>query len=132
MLIVVFIVLVLSIANLLRIGVMLIGGDIYDIRRHRLVQNGSSRPALGRSSRPLVTVLVPAHNEELTLRRNLESIARSSYRNIEVIVINDSSTDRTRNIARYFQQKYKARFKKIKVLTILARGKAKALNAATP
>lgn len=132
MLILIFVVLALSIINLLRVGVMLIGSDVYDINKYRSAQRKQGQVVNGRFYRPLVTVLVPAHNEQQTLRRNLESVAKSTYRNIEVIIINDSSVDRTYGIARYFQRKYKARFKKIKVLTITARGKAKALNAASP
>ncbi|HSX18145.1 MAG TPA: glycosyltransferase family 2 protein [Candidatus Saccharimonadales bacterium] len=87
------------------------------------------KPAKKKAYRPLVTVLVPAHNEEKTLLRNLESIANSSYKNVELIIINDSSTDRTYQIARKFQRQNKDSFKRVKVLSVNVRGKARALNA---
>ena len=43
----------------------------------------------------LVSVLVPAFNEEKTIRASVESILRSGYEKKEVIVINDGSTDGT-------------------------------------
>lgn len=129
MLYIAYIVLFLSLLNLLRMGIFLIGSDIYDIKKSLASRRAKTTTSHKRTRSPLVTVLVPAHNEELTLRRNLDSIYSSSYRNIELIVINDSSTDRTYNIARYFQRQHKDRFKRVKVFNVHVRGKAPALNA---
>jgi glycosyltransferase involved in cell wall biosynthesis len=48
---------------------------------------------------PLVTVVVCAYNEERTLGECLDSIAASTYPNLEVIICDDGSTDRTADIA---------------------------------
>lgn len=122
-------VLFLSFINLLRMGIFLIGSDIYDIKRSLTAMKGAATNSRKRMRKPLVTVLVPAHNEELVLRRCLDSVYRSTYKNIELIIINDSSTDRTYGIARYFQRYYKDGFKNIKLLNVHVRGKARALNA---
>lgn len=42
-----------------------------------------------------VTVLVPAYNEEKTIRATITSILASGYPDIEIIVVNDGSTDST-------------------------------------
>jgi len=42
---------------------------------------------------PSITVLAPAHNEGLTIIENVRSLLSLNYINIEVIVINDGSTD---------------------------------------
>src|SRR6185503_412072 len=42
-----------------------------------------------------VSVLVPAYNEEKTLRACVESLLASRYENLEIIVIDDGSTDGT-------------------------------------
>lgn len=44
---------------------------------------------------PLVSVIIPAWNEEVGLLPAVQSVLESSYRNIEIIVINDGSTDRS-------------------------------------
>src|SRR5580704_8104016 len=42
---------------------------------------------------PSITVLAPAHNEGLTIIENVRSLLSLNYINIEVIVINDGSSD---------------------------------------
>lgn len=51
---------------------------------------------------PLVTVIVPARNEEWRLEKNLESIAAQDYGNFKVLVVDDRSEDRTGELARAF------------------------------
>jgi glycosyltransferase involved in cell wall biosynthesis len=46
-----------------------------------------------------VSVIVPARNEELCLSRCLQSLVAQQGVNLEVIVVDDASTDRTRGIA---------------------------------
>lgn len=56
--------------------------------------------------RTLVTVVVPAYNAEATLAETLDSIARQTYPNIEIIVVDDGSKDCTRAIAEDFAAKH--------------------------
>ena len=48
---------------------------------------------------PLISILVPAYNAQDTLRDTLRSAAAGTYRNIEIIVVDDGSTDGTSAIA---------------------------------
>ncbi|HEY8063057.1 MAG TPA: glycosyltransferase [Gemmatimonadales bacterium] len=52
----------------------------------------------GRSG-PLVSILVPSHNGAKYLRESLDSILAQSYPHIEIILLDDASTDETANIA---------------------------------
>jgi len=51
---------------------------------------------------PLVSVIVPARNEEACLGTCLESLAEQTGVPVEIIVVDDHSTDRTREIALKF------------------------------
>jgi glycosyltransferase involved in cell wall biosynthesis len=51
---------------------------------------------------PLVSILIPARNEEQNIARLLKGIVKQSYWNIEVIVYNDQSTDQTESIVKEF------------------------------
>jgi glycosyltransferase involved in cell wall biosynthesis len=46
---------------------------------------------------PRVSVIIPAFNAERYIRQTLESIFAQTYPNVEVIVVDDGSTDRTRD-----------------------------------
>ncbi len=42
---------------------------------------------------PLVTVIIPVYNAAPDLARCIESVRKQSYRNLEIFLINDGSTD---------------------------------------
>jgi glycosyltransferase involved in cell wall biosynthesis len=52
--------------------------------------------------RPSVTVVIPNYNYAKTLRACLESVFAQSHAPVEVIVVDDASTDRSREIAAAF------------------------------
>ncbi len=56
-------------------------------------------------SDPLVSIIVPTCNSERTLGRCLDSIRVQTYQNIEVIVVDNGSTDRTIEIAHQYGAK---------------------------
>ncbi|HSV75912.1 MAG TPA: glycosyltransferase family 2 protein [Bacteroidales bacterium] len=75
------------------------------IRLLVVITNLITRPWLrsGKSAdQPLVSVLVPARNEEKNLPLLLKSLSGQNYNNIEVIVYNDLSEDRTDQIVSEF------------------------------
>lgn len=54
---------------------------------------------------PLVSILVHTRNSERTILEHLESISNQSYENIEIIVVDNNSTDNTVKIAKEFTKK---------------------------
>jgi len=121
-----YIFLIVSAINVLHFGFYLVGANYYDIIRFR---NQAAAKRKSRSKKPLVSVLIPAHNEELSITRSLDSVLKSSYRKIEVIVVDDASTDATRKIVRKYikdhpKKNVRLMFKRKNV------GKGEALNHA--
>ena len=56
-------------------------------------------------AQPLVSIIVPVYNGEKTIERCLRSIQNQSYSNIEVLVVNDGSSDHTERIIRKYVQR---------------------------
>lgn len=57
----------------------------------------------------LVSVITVAYNSEKTIARTIESVLNQTYENIEYIVIDGASNDRTVEIARSFQSAFEQR-----------------------
>ena len=45
-----------------------------------------------------VSIIVPAYNNEKTIKRCLDSLINQSFKDIEIIVINDGSSDKTKDM----------------------------------
>lgn len=56
-------------------------------------------------TRELISIIVPAYNTENYIEKCLNSILSQTYSSIEVIVVNDGSTDRTKEIVEQYTLK---------------------------
>lgn len=65
--------------------------------RVKTLPSGPENPLPSRND-PLVSIIVPARNEELNIRRCVESLLEQDYDNYEVIVVDDGSADATPRI----------------------------------
>lgn len=74
--------------------------------------------------KPIVSVIVPVYNGEDTIECCLDSLMRQSLPNIEVICVNDGSTDNTLDILSNYEKK----FNNIKVVTCKNGGRSIARN----
>lgn len=59
---------------------------------------------------PKVSVVIPVYDGEKTLRKCLDSVLNQTYKNYEVIVVDNNSTDRTAEILEEFQKKSRIPF----------------------
>lgn len=55
---------------------------------------------------PAITIIVPVYNTEKYLRECLESLVHQSIQNMEILLINDGSTDKSQNIIDEYSEKY--------------------------
>ena len=75
------------------------------------VKNTEPWSSLGKDERPLVSVIIPVFNGEHFIREAVENVLSQNYPALEIIIINDGSTDGTEAIikqlpvdVRYFTQ----------------------------
>ena len=76
--------------------------------------------------KPLISVPIPVFNAERYLRRCLNSVVNQTYRNLEVIIVDDGSSDGSGQIC----DDYAARDSRIRVIHQENKGVAAARNAA--
>ena len=75
---------------------------------------------------PLISVIVPVYNSEQYLEKCLDSIAQQTYTNLEIICVNDGSSDSSGEIL----DAYAARDPRFKIIHQANGGQASARNAA--
>jgi len=83
---------------LLMSALWMVGGLYFWWRWERKWQWGKVRDVPVLPGNPLVSILIPCHNEEDNGRETILAALRQNYTNIEVIAIDDGSTDGTRAV----------------------------------
>ena len=80
--------------------------------------------------KPFVSIIVPVFNEAPVLQKSISSILNLEYKDYEIIIVNDGSTDDTKIVAEKFVGFQKGKYGKVKVSLINKPngGKASALN----
>ena len=54
-----------------------------------------------------ISILIPTYNSEKYIEKCLNSVLNQTYENLEIIVINDASNDKTEKILKDFKEKDK-------------------------
>ncbi|MCP3178140.1 glycosyltransferase [Desulfuromonas sp. KJ2020] len=61
--------------------------------------------------KPKISVIIPTYNREKLITETIESVFNQTYKDIEIIVIDDGSTDNTVNIVKKLQEQSKLPFR---------------------
>ena len=77
---------------------------------------------------PIATVIIPAYNHENYIEQCLESVISQTYENIELVVINDGSTDNTGKIISAWCDRLFDRFPRFVFINKPNEGVCKTLN----
>ncbi|MCK5083387.1 MAG: poly-beta-1,6 N-acetyl-D-glucosamine synthase [Candidatus Omnitrophica bacterium] len=78
--------------------VLMTGGFCYHFFRE------GKKPVGELPEEPLVSILVPCHNEEECIIQTIQYLKDQEYKNVEIIAINDASTDKTLDILKALQR----------------------------
>lgn len=54
----------------------------------------------------MISVIIPTHNRSESLKKSIESVLNQTYKNIELIIVSDGSTDNTEQVVKEFQKFY--------------------------
>ena len=73
---------------------------------------------------PLISLIIPCYNAEFSLEKCLKSVIEQDYPTLEIIIIDDGSTDNSSKIYEEFQRKYQ----RIKIIKQENAGVANARN----
>ena len=71
---------------------------------------------------PTISVIIPAYNAEKYITEAIDSVLNQSYKNLQLIVVNDGSTDRTLEIINKYSDN------RMKIISIQNGGVSKARN----
>ena len=90
-----FILYMICYSSFLFLSVTVGSSDLYAAKRRNLLKN-----ELGNDYYVPVSILVPAHNEEVTIEATVKSLLALDYKLYEIIVVDDGSTDDTTRVMR--------------------------------
>lgn len=90
-----FVLYMIGYSSFLFLSVTVGSSDLYAAKRRNLLKN-----ELANDYYVPVSVLVPAHNEEVTIEATVRSLLALDYKLYEIVVVDDGSTDRTAQVLR--------------------------------
>ena len=67
--------------------------------------DGNVQVTYNQQIEPLISVIIPVYNSELYLKECLDSVINQTYKKIEIICVDDGSTDHSLDILNFYQKK---------------------------
>ncbi len=119
--------LILLMPLLVKYVLQLVCSPFYSIVSRKRSKKAENQP------KPSVSVIIPAWNEEVGLVKTIWSVINTEYPNLQVVVVNDGSTDGTHEEVTRFLADYKpdpTQRATVKYLHLANGGKARAMNRA--
>ncbi len=115
-----------SIATIFIVGIVMVSGRALIIGILALIEKLRPDHLVLPNPPPGVSVLIPAHNEETVIVQTVKSVLASDLKDLQVIVVNDGSIDRTGELldGNFGQNP------RVRILHQVNRGKAAALSRA--
>ena len=86
--------------------------------------NGIPSSSIIKNRQPLVNIVIPAKNDPIMIRNAVRSCLESSYQSIEIILVNDGSTDNTGNVMDQIHAEYRQQVKVVHLSCNLGKRKA--------
>ena len=77
------------------------------LRRRRVLRRELKKYGHIRDFSPLISIIVPAWNEEVGILKTIKSVLDNDYPNVEILVVNDGSTDKSRELVDAYIDEYK-------------------------
>jgi len=105
-------------------GIMLVSGRALIIGLLALIEKLRPGPGANPDYKPAVTIMIPAYNEEAVIVQTVRAAIASDYPHLEVLVIDDGSTDRTAELVKELF----GRDSRVRLLLQTNHGKPTALN----
>lgn len=97
--------LVISGIAIFRYFVYLIFAPLYEFQRISILKSSKKKSKKQIEKCMKISVIVPAWNEEVGITTSISSLLESRYNNLEIVVVNDGSTDSTNRIIRSYLRK---------------------------
>jgi cellulose synthase/poly-beta-1,6-N-acetylglucosamine synthase-like glycosyltransferase/peptidoglycan/xylan/chitin deacetylase (PgdA/CDA1 family)/spore germination protein YaaH len=77
------------------IGIILSVGRMIAMGILAAIQKKKEKTALVSAAQPMVSIIVPAYNEEINACRTVKSLLQQDYPNLRIVFVDDGSTDHT-------------------------------------
>lgn len=94
----------LSVLTAFKYVLYVVSSRFYHKNREKYLRPSKNLSKSDIEKRIKVSVIVPAWNEEVGIVNSMKSLLQSTYRNLEIIIVNDGSTDQTEKVVNEFIQ----------------------------